>query len=161
VSTLRSSDLLAAIGVEYAVAEIDIGAPGALDQQELVRPHPEMTIGEAPPLLGREADRLRNAVDDDEVVAGALHLREPQFHRGIIADRRTLRRLRAGAMTGRGGLSGRRAFAPAHRPPLARRPSGRLVATLVPIEVGLAGRASLEALVAEEVLLGHLEHPLL
>ena len=37
-------------------------------------------VGQALPLFGREIDLLADGVDDDEVVAGAVHLGKVQFH---------------------------------------------------------------------------------
>ena len=93
---------LGAVGVEDPVAEVDPFARRRLDEQDLVGADAEMAIGDAPPLLAPEAQRLANAVDDDEVVARAVHLREAKLrriHRPIIADRgrRTGRARRAGA----------------------------------------------------------------
>ena len=71
---------LAAVVVEDAVTEVDIGPCRTLDQQELVRPHAEVAVGNGSPLLGREVDRGLDAVEHDKVVARAVHLGEVQFH---------------------------------------------------------------------------------
>jgi hypothetical protein len=73
---------LAAIVVEDAIAEIDIGPRRALDQQQLVCAHAKVAIGDGAPLLGREVDRGLDAVEHDKVVARAVHLGEVQFHGG-------------------------------------------------------------------------------
>ena len=71
---------LAAVGVEDAVAEVDVGAAGFLDQQDLVAADAEMAVGDAAALFGRERDGLADAVEHDEVVAEAVHFGEFQFH---------------------------------------------------------------------------------
>ncbi|MNT45399.1 hypothetical protein D3C72_1819830 [compost metagenome] len=73
---------LAAVGIEDAVAEIDIRARGFLDHQHLVRAHAEVPAGERAPLRGGQVDLLADAVKHDKVVAGAMHLGELEFHGG-------------------------------------------------------------------------------
>jgi len=67
---------LVAVGVEDAVAEIDARARRWLDEQDLVGAHTQGRSARRRHCSAREAHRLANAVDDDEVVAGAVHLRE-------------------------------------------------------------------------------------
>src|SRR5581483_676167 len=67
---------LAAIGIEDAVAKIGIGRDRALDQQHLVAAHAETAVGDASDGRGIEVDHLAHAVDDDKIVAEALHLGE-------------------------------------------------------------------------------------
>src|SRR5690606_25933662 len=81
-----------AVGVEDAVAEVDALAARGLDQQDLVGADAVVPIGQRTPLRRLEAHRLPHAVDHDEVVAGAVHLREAQFHAAIIADTDSARR---------------------------------------------------------------------
>ncbi len=68
---------LAAIGVEYPVAEIGIFA-SRLDDEHLVASDAEAPVGEQPDLRGRQYERRARGVDDDEVVAEPLHFREAQ-----------------------------------------------------------------------------------
>ena len=70
----------AAVGVEDAVAEIDVGAGRRFDHQHLVAADAEIAVGEATHLLRRQDDRLANGVDNDEVVTEAVHLGETQTH---------------------------------------------------------------------------------
>src|SRR5690606_38212541 len=74
-----------AVGIEDAVAEIDAALARRLHHQQLVETDAEMAIGQAAALHGgqRQAvrrQRLAYAVEDDEVVAEAVHLGETQFH---------------------------------------------------------------------------------
>ena len=69
---------LAAVGVEDAVAEVDVVAGGRLDQQDLVAADAEVAVGDAAALLGGERDGLADAVEHDEVVAEAVHFGEAQ-----------------------------------------------------------------------------------
>ncbi len=71
---------LAAVGVEDAVAEIVTRVARPLHQQHLVAADAEVAVGEGACLRGREVDRLAHAVQHDEVVALALHLREADPH---------------------------------------------------------------------------------
>jgi hypothetical protein len=43
-----------------------------------------VTIGELVPLRLTEGDRLSDCVDDNEVIAGAVHFRKLEFHGGSI-----------------------------------------------------------------------------
>ena len=72
---------LAAVGVEDAVAEIDVGARGGLDHQQLVAADAEVAVGDRLHARRAQVDRRAGGVDDDEVVAEAVHLGEAQFHR--------------------------------------------------------------------------------
>ena len=71
---------LATIGVEDAVAEIDAGLPRRLDQQDLVATDPEMAVGKKTQLFRRQRQRLAHAVEDNEIVAQTMHLREFKLH---------------------------------------------------------------------------------
>ena len=71
---------LAAVGIEDAVAEIGVGAGGRLHQQDLVAADAEVAVGDEAQLVRRQRDGLAYAVDDHEVVAGAVHLGEAQPH---------------------------------------------------------------------------------
>src|SRR3989338_3393172 len=72
---------LAAVGVEDTVAKIGLLVPGFFHQQYLVATHAEMTISQQAQLLRRQADVLAHTVDDDKVIAGAVHLGKFQEHR--------------------------------------------------------------------------------
>jgi hypothetical protein len=71
---------LAAIGIENAVAEIDIRPLRALDHQQLVAADAEVAVSEKAHLLGRQVDLLANRVDHDEIVAQAVHLGKTELH---------------------------------------------------------------------------------
>jgi hypothetical protein len=51
-----------------------------LDQQQLVTAYAEMAVGDMADLRRAQLDGLADAVDDDEVVACAMHFGEIQFH---------------------------------------------------------------------------------
>src|SRR5690606_3459361 len=70
----------AAVGVEDAVAEVGLAPARALDDEQLVAADAEMPVGHARDLLRAETEGLARRIDDDEVVARALHLGEA--HRG-------------------------------------------------------------------------------
>jgi hypothetical protein len=93
---------LAAVGVEDAVAEIDVGRP-ALHHEDLVAADAEVAVGEPLELRAREREGLAGAVDDDEVVAGALHLGELELH-PIAAWMRA--QMRSTPASSRSGLMG-------------------------------------------------------
>ncbi len=74
-----------AVGVENAVAEVHLRARRGLDQQHLVAAHAETAVGELTQQGGRGrpqqlVQRRPRGVDDDEVVAEAVHLGEGQIH---------------------------------------------------------------------------------
>jgi hypothetical protein len=70
----------AAIRIEDAVAEIHIVARRFLDDQDLVGADAEMAAGQRAPLRVGQVELLVNAVQHDEIVAGAVHLGELEFH---------------------------------------------------------------------------------
>src|SRR5262245_11347592 len=78
---------LGAVGVVDLHAEV--GAPGGPDDEQLVRPDPEVPVAQA----GRDrADRrqlLADAVEHDEVVARAVHLREVERARRLALHDRS------------------------------------------------------------------------
>src|SRR5262245_3331662 len=71
---------LAAVGVEDPVTEVHSGRARPLDDQDLVAADAEVAVGEAPQRRLVELDPLRDAVEHHEVVADAVHLREPELH---------------------------------------------------------------------------------
>ena len=82
----------AAIVVIDAVAEIAAGQARFFHHQDLVGADAETAVGQALPLLRREIDLLADGVDDDEVIAGAVHLGKVQFHAvsvlfGLVVER--------------------------------------------------------------------------
>ena len=76
---------LAAVGIEYAVAEIDIGPRRFFHQQDLVAANAAVAVGEPARLGGRQINVLAHRIDDNEVVAEAMHLGETDFHAGFSA----------------------------------------------------------------------------
>ncbi len=70
----------AAVGVEDPVVKVGIRMPRRLDYQHLVEADPGMAVGQ--PADGRRSRDHRRAggVDDDEVVARAVHLGETDSH---------------------------------------------------------------------------------
>jgi hypothetical protein len=75
---------LGAVRIEDAVTEVHARRPGRFNDQDLVAPHPEATVRHMAQLLMGELHRVLRGVQHDEVVAGALHFGEAQFHEGII-----------------------------------------------------------------------------
>ncbi len=73
-------DLVAAAAIEDAIAEVDLGPRRLFDDQDLVGADAEAPVGERLQLRGVERQRLARGVEDDEVVAGALHLGEVNTH---------------------------------------------------------------------------------
>ena len=69
---------LAAVGVEYPVAKIDVGARRLFHEQDLVAAHTEVPVRDAPDLVGPKRHVFAHAIEHDEIVAEPLHLREPQ-----------------------------------------------------------------------------------
>ena len=80
---------LAAVAIEDAVSEIDAFDGGLFDQQQLISADAEMPVRERAHLRGAQVERLRVAVEHDEVVARAVHFGEFQFHAAIVSDRRS------------------------------------------------------------------------
>jgi hypothetical protein len=80
-------DLVAAAAVEDAIAEVGAGARRRLDDEDLVGADAEAPVGDALELRAVERERLLRRVDDDEVVAGSLHLGEANAHGAIIDAR--------------------------------------------------------------------------
>jgi len=72
-------DLIAAGAVEDAVAKVHVGFAARLDDEDLVGADPEASIAEAAHRPGVERDRLTRRIEHDEVVAGAVHLREAEL----------------------------------------------------------------------------------
>ena len=52
----------------------------SLDQQDLIATDTEMAVGDELQLGGIEMHCLRDSVDDDEIVAEAMHLGEAKSH---------------------------------------------------------------------------------
>src|SRR5690606_13896506 len=89
---------LAAVAVEDAVAEVDACRLRTLDHQDLVGPDAEAAVGQAAPLFRAQVHLLVDGVDDDEIIAGAVHLGELQFHVSVSSiSRRTKARPAAGS----------------------------------------------------------------
>ena len=88
---------LAAVGVEDAVAEIDVGAGRRLDHQQLITADAAVAVGDRLDARGGEIDRRARGVDDDEVVAQAVHLGEAQFHLAVQCFSRSAARPRGGS----------------------------------------------------------------
>jgi hypothetical protein len=71
---------LAAVGVEDTVTKVRAGDARPLQHQDLVAAHAEVAIRDASQLLAGKGKRLLRGVDDDEVVARAVHLGECKLH---------------------------------------------------------------------------------
>ena len=70
----------AAIVVIDTVAEVAAGQARLFHHQDLVGADTETAVGQALPLGRREVDILIDGIDDDEVIAGAMHLGKLEFH---------------------------------------------------------------------------------
>jgi len=70
----------AAVGVEDAIAEIDVRLASFFNEQNLVTADAEVAVGEQAQLRRGQRDRLTKPVEDDEVVAQSVHLDECQLH---------------------------------------------------------------------------------
>ena len=90
---------LGAVLVEDPVAEIHLRIGGRLDHQHLVTADPETTIGQAADQLGIDAQRLRDQVEHDEIVAQPVHLGEAQQHRQASGGSRFSPRTRSAKLS--------------------------------------------------------------
>ena len=71
---------LGAVGVEDAVVEVGAGQARGLHQQDLVAADAVAAVRQEAALRRAQGYPLAHAVEDDKVVAQALHLGESQFH---------------------------------------------------------------------------------
>ena len=78
--TIAALTDFAAIGIEDAVAEIGGRGAGCLHQQQLVKADACVAVSELLYLLRRQEHGLINSVNDDKVVAEAVHLGEFEHH---------------------------------------------------------------------------------
>ena len=76
---LSHKSALIAWGAFYFKTRTD-GRAKLVDDQDLVGADAEAAVAETAHLLDRQPDRRARAVEHDEVVAGAVHLGEFQFH---------------------------------------------------------------------------------
>ena len=78
-----------AVGIEDAVAEIDTGLAGGLDDEDLVAADAEISVGQPPGQGRRQGNGLAQGVDDDKIVAQAVHFGEAHERwRGEVKDER-------------------------------------------------------------------------
>ena len=71
--------------VAVVIAHSKIGAVRPrFEQKNSVCPHPAMSVTNPRDLLRPQPDLAAAIVDHDEVVAGAVHFREAQLHRGKL-----------------------------------------------------------------------------
>ncbi|WP_245631430.1 hypothetical protein [Limimaricola hongkongensis] len=61
-----------------------IGAIGGMDRRQLVEAYATMPVGDGPREVGGHVGHGGARVDDDEVVAKAVHLHERQAGRGVV-----------------------------------------------------------------------------
>jgi len=73
----------AAIGVVYPITEVDIGRLRFFYHQHLIGTNAEAPVRDELPLRRAEVDLLVDGVDDNKVIAGAMHLGEFDFHTGL------------------------------------------------------------------------------
>ena len=76
---------LAAVRIENPITKIRLGVAGRVNQQDLVAADAKLAVRNRASQLGRDVNRLSDAIDHDKVVAGAMHFGEGQFHVVIIA----------------------------------------------------------------------------
>lgn len=69
----------AAVSIKDAVVKIEIGIVRRLNHQQLIKPDPEVPIGQAADQLRRKEDILRYRVDDHKIIAKAMHFRELHY----------------------------------------------------------------------------------
>jgi hypothetical protein len=69
-----------AIGIEDAIAKIDLRILRVFQQQDLVAANPKMAIGDMANHFGAQPDILPDSVDHHEIIAQALHFGKLQFH---------------------------------------------------------------------------------
>jgi hypothetical protein len=62
-----------AIGIKDPVTKIGIGPGRGLNDQDLVATNPEAAVREPPAEGGRGFKRLAQSINDDKVIAGAVH----------------------------------------------------------------------------------------
>src|SRR3990167_5815737 len=74
---------LAPVGVENPVAEIRAAGRVPFHQQHLVAANAEVAVREAADLFRGQRDRARDAGEHHEVVSGAMHLGEGNWHEPI------------------------------------------------------------------------------
>ena len=71
---------LAAVGVEDAVVSLRAGAARRLDHQGLVEADAGVTRGQRAPLRGGRQPAVARRIENDEIVAEAVHLGELELH---------------------------------------------------------------------------------
>ncbi len=72
---------LAAVGVEDPVAEVGRGVARLLDHQNLIAADAAVPLGDSPQLLARQGKGFLRKVENDKIVARAVHFGESQLHR--------------------------------------------------------------------------------
>ena len=102
----------AAVGIEDAVAKVHIRASGRFHDQHLITAHAAPSIGDAADIPRPELQALADAVEEDEIVSGPVHLGKWDSHTPLIAVRRAGRRTatRAGGARRAAGHSAFRAL---------------------------------------------------
>ena len=71
---------LAAIGIEDAITEIDTGLGRFFNEQNLVTADAKIAVSEITQLFRGEVDLLAHAIENDEIVAQAMHLGKLELH---------------------------------------------------------------------------------
>ena len=71
---------LATIGIEDAITEIDTGLGRFFNEQDLVTADTEIPVSEITQLFRREVNLLAHAIENDEIVAQAMHLGKLELH---------------------------------------------------------------------------------
>ena len=76
----------AAVGVEYAVAEVGFRVGRSIHDEDLVATDPELAMSDRARTFRGHLDGLPHAVQHHEVVTGSVHFGEIPDHRAIIAN---------------------------------------------------------------------------
>ena len=71
---------LATIGIEDAIAEVDIGPRRPLDHKDLVGADAEAAVRDSAPLFRCKADSLVDCIDHHEIISSAVHFCKFEFH---------------------------------------------------------------------------------
>src|SRR5690554_3701244 len=81
---------LSTIGIEDAIAEVSFRVRRGFHQKNLVGTDAEMPVCQRARPLGGHRDGLAHAVENDKVVAGAVHFGEGPHHESHYTERQRL-----------------------------------------------------------------------
>ena len=84
-STIAAMLDFAAIRIKDAIAKVRLRVAGCIDQQDLIASNAKLAMRNRTRHVRCEFNRLSNAINDNKIVAGAMHFGEVQDHDVIIA----------------------------------------------------------------------------